>query len=288
MQVDRLANALGAEVVGLDLSAPLADDLQRELRAHWLEHKVLLFRGQHLTPPQLLAFTRRFGELERHDSYPQHLRHPDHAELLLVKASEIDGRRVTFGQQWHGDLTYTLCPAAGACLYCLTMPPVGGDTVFANIEMALAALSPTLRTLLDRLEAVHDITHGRSFARATAAQLEAARLRNPPVIQPVVRRHPETGRSGLFISEWMCSRFAGMTEDESAGLLRFLNAHCVREEFTLRQRWQVGDVLLWDNRSTIHVALADYPSQADRKLLRASIIGEPLGRPCNLPEEEPT
>jgi len=281
MQVERLANALGAEVAGVDLSVPLTDEAQRALRTQWLEHKVLLFRGHRLTPPQLIAFCRRFGELERHDSYPEHLRHPDHPELLLVKASEIDGRRVTFGQQWHGDLTYTLRPAAGACLHCLTLPPVGGDTVFANTEMALAALSPTMQAMLDGLEAVHDITHGRSFARATDAQRAAARLRNPPVIQPVVRRHPETGRRALFISEWMCPRFAGMTEEESAGLLRFLNAHCVREEFTFRQRWQVGDLLLWDNRSTIHVALADYPPQAPREMLRASLVGEPLGRPCN-------
>ena len=279
MEVIRLANALGAEIVGVDLSAPLDDRTRNALLELWPEHKVLLFRGQTLTPAQLIRFSASFGELERHDNYPPQLRHPDHAELLVVKATQVDGRRVTFGQQWHGDLTYTLRPAAGACLYCLTMPPVGGDTVFANTEMALAALSPAMQQMLAPLEVVHDITHGRSLRQASDAHRAAAARLNPPVIQPMVRAHPQTGRKSLFISEWMCSRIAGMTEDESVGLLRFLNAHCVREEFTFRQRWQVGDVLVWDNRSTIHVALADYPVDAARELLRTSIVGEPLGRP---------
>jgi taurine dioxygenase len=126
---------------------------------------------------------------------------------------------------------------------------------------------------------VHDITNGRTFSEADAEQIEAARRRNPPVIQPVVRVHPETGRRALFVSEWMCSRIAGMTADEGRELIRFLCRHLVREEFTFRQRWQPGDLLMWDNRATVHMALADYPDDAERELLRASIKGNPLGRP---------
>jgi len=279
MDLVRLAAALGAEVRGIDLAQPLDDARQRQLRAWWLEHQVLLFRDQRLTPQQLIAFSRGFGELEVHDNYQPELRHPQHPELLVVRTRRVDGRRVAFGQQWHADLTYTLRPATGSCLYCVALPEVGGDTLFANLALAWQALTPTMQSLLEGLEAVHDITHGNSFRDASAQQVEAARRRNPPVVQPVVRIHPETGRKALFVSEWMCSRIDGMTEAEGRGLIRFLCAHSVREEFTFRQRWRVGDVLLWDNRSTVHKALADYSDDERRELLRTSIVGNPQGRP---------
>ena len=136
-----------------------------------------------------------------------------------------------------------------------------------------------MRSLLEQLEAIHDITNGRTFSEASVDHIEAARRRNPPVIQPVVRTHPETGRKALFVSEWMCNRIAGMTAEESRDLVRFLCAHAVREEFTFRQRWRPGDVLMWDNRATVHMALADYPDDAERELLRTSIKGNPEGRP---------
>lgn len=279
MRVTRLANALGAEVEGIDLSQPIGADELGELRKLWLEHLVLVFRGQSLIPAQLIDFSRRFGELETHENYQAELRHPHHPELLVVRTTRVNGRRVAFGQQWHADLSYTLRPSMGSCLYCLKMPSVGGDTLFANTVMAYEALSPTMRSVVDQLEAVHDITNGRTFSEADAEQIEAARRRNPPVIQPVVRVHPETGRRALFVSEWMCSRIAGMTADEGRELIRFLCRHSVREEFTFRQRWQPGDLLMWDNRATVHMALADYPDDAERELLRASIKGNPLGRP---------
>lgn len=278
MEVIRLSAALGAEVRGIDVSKPLGADALAHLRGLWLEHKVVLFRGQSLSAAQLIAFSRQFGELERHDNYQPELRHPEHPELLVVRATELGGRRITFGQQWHADLTYTVRPSMGSCLYCLAMPEVGGDTLFANMEMAYDALSPAMQRIAEGLEAVHDITHGRSHRAATPEQRAATLARNPPVIQPVVRVHPETGRKSLFVSEWMCTRFAGMTEEESRGLIDFLCRHSTREELTFRQRWRVGDVLMWDNRATVHMALADYPPGARRELLRTSIRGTPLGR----------
>lgn len=280
MKATRLANALGAEVTGLDLSRPLSDQQQTELRALWLEHLVLRFREQSLTPEQLIAFSARFGELERHDNYQSELRHPDHPELLIVKATQVEGRRVIFGQQWHSDLSYTLRPSMGSVLHCLKVPPVGGDTLFANTAMAYDALSPTMQRIADRLESVHDIANGRGHRHASAAQLEATRKRNPPVIQPVVRTHPETGRKALFVSEWMCKGIVGMSEEEGTGLMRFFCDHAVREQFTFRQQWRTGDVLIWDNRSTVHVALADYPADAARELIRTSITGNAQGRPA--------
>lgn len=279
MKATRLASALGAEVTGLDLARPLSEAQRRELRTLWLEHMVLLFRGQSLTAEQLIAFSSNFGELERHDNYQPELRHPDHPELLIVKATQVEGRRVFFGQQWHSDLSYTLRPSLGSVLYCMKLPPVGGDTVFSNTAMAFDALSPAMQRIAERLEAVHDIANGRGHRHTTAAQLEATRRRNPPVIQPVVRVHAETGRKALFVSEWMCSDIIGMPEEEGRPLMRFFCDHSVREQFTFRQQWEVGDVLVWDNRSTLHVALADYPPDAERQLMRTSITGTPLGRP---------
>lgn len=278
MHVRRLAHALGAEVSGLDLSVPLDSVTVRQLRQLWLEHLVVLFRDQNLSPSQLIAFSRNFGDLERHDNYQSELRHPDHPELLVVRAKEVDGRRVTFGQQWHSDLSYTLRPSNGSVLYCLQMPPVGGDTLFSNMYMAYEALSPTMKRIVDELECVHDLVNGRSHRDASLEHKEATRSRNPPVVQPVVRVHPETSKKALFVSEWMCTRIAGMSLEESAGLIDFLCRHSTREEFTYRQVWRVGDVLMWDNRATVHMALADYPPTAKRELLRTSIGGEPLGR----------
>lgn len=277
MDVSRIANALGAEVRGIDLAQPLSPAQARELHALWLEHLVLLFRGQSLSPRQLIDFSRNFGELERHDNYQGELRHPDHAELLVVKAKQVDGRRVTFGQQWHSDLSYTLRPSKGSVLHCLALPPVGGDTLFSNMVMAYDALSPAMKRIVDGLECVHDLVNGRSHRDAPLAHKEATRKRNPPVVQPVVRVHPETGRKALFVSEWMCTRIDGLTREEGQGLIDFLCRHSTREEFTFRQKWQVGDVLMWDNRATVHMALADYPPDAQRELLRTSITGEPLG-----------
>lgn len=278
MEIRRIANALGAEVEGVDLSLPLTPARRDELNAHWLEHLVLRFRGQRLTPEQHIAFSRQFGVLETHENYTPELRHPDHPELLVVKAKTLGGRRITFGQQWHADLSYTTRPAKGSALYCLKMPPVGGDTLWSNMVMAYETLSPAMRRIADRLECVHELTNGRSHRNATPAQRAASLELNPPVIQPVVRVHPETGRKALFVSEWMCTRVVGMSPEEGRGIIDFLCRHSTREELTFRQRWQPGDVVLWDNRATVHMALADYPPDADRELLRTSIAGEPLGR----------
>ncbi|WP_430397899.1 TauD/TfdA dioxygenase family protein [Ferrovibrio sp.] len=278
MDIKPIAAGLGAEVTGIDLAQPLDAATVKALRQAWLKYLVLLFRGQTMTPQQLIDFSARFAPLETHESYQPELRHPDHPELLVVKASEVGGRRIVFGQQWHSDLSYTTRPSLGSCLYCRKLPSVGGDTLFANMYMAYDELSPAMQRLLERLEVVHDLSNGRSLRNASHEAREGARRRNPPVAQPAVRVHPETGRKALYISEWMCPRFVGMSEEESAGLLRFLFDHSVQEPFTMRQRWRVDDVLMWDNRATIHMALADYAIGEPRELLRTSMMGEDCGR----------
>jgi len=279
MQVRLIANALGAEVLGLDLSQPITGAQASEIKALWNEHLVLLFRGQHLSPEQMIRFSANFGELERHDNYRSEVRYADHPELLRVKTTHVAGRRLTFGQQWHSDLSYTLKPAHGTVLHCLAIPEVGGDTLFASMIAAYDGLSPTMQRIVGDLECVHDISFGKSHRDGPPEHLADVRKRNPPVIQPVVRVHPQTGRKALFVSEWVCTRIVGMSLEESRGLIDFLCRHSTREEFTFRQSWQVGDVLMWDNRATVHMALADYRDDTAREMMRTSITGTPLGRP---------
>jgi taurine dioxygenase len=278
MKIVPIASALGADVVDLDLPQPMSAAQRDQLIQAWRSHLVLRVRGQSLNPEGLIGFSRNFGELERHDNYLPEVRHEDHPEVLLIKSTNVKGEQVVFGQQWHADLTYTLHPAKGACLYCVKLPPAGGDTLFSNMYLAYETLSPAMRTIVDRLEAVHDLTHGNSYRHKTLEQIEQARRRNPAVIQPLVRVHPHTGRKALCVSEWMCRRIVGMSEDESHGILRFLFDHSTRPEFTFRQTWQIGDVLLWDNYATIHMALKDYAPGAPRELLRTSIAGVACGR----------
>lgn len=278
MKITALAGALGADVAGLDLSQPLGEDERARVTQLWGSHLVLRFRGQQLTPLQLIAFSRNFGELERHDNYIADLRHEELPELLRVKATNVKGEKIVFGQQWHSDLSYTTRPSLGSCLYSLRTPSSGGDTLFSSMIAAYEALSPAMQRFVDPLHSVHDITHGRIYHGRTWEQHAESRKRNPPVIQPMVRVHPPTGRKALFVSEWMSSRVVELAPDEGRAVLEFLAAHCARPEFTFRQTWLPGDVLMWDNRATIHMALADYAPGEPRELLRTSLVGEPLGR----------
>ena len=276
-EIKPLASALGAEIIGLDMSQPIDDDTQARLRQAWLKHLVLLFRGQQLTPEQMIAFSRRFAEPHTHTNYEAELRHPDHAELLLVKSRHVAGRDVRFGEQWHSDMSFTTRPALASVLYARSMPETGGDTVWANMYMAYETLSEPLRRFLDTLEVVHDLNNGTTHRVRPTAMIEASRRRNPPVRQPAVRIHPETGRKALFVNEWACPQFIGMTREESQPILEMLFRHSTQPEFQFRQKWKRDDLLIWDNRCTIRLALKDYTDFSSRELMRTSLVGEPSG-----------
>ena len=280
MKIRRLSNALGAEVMGVDLSTSLHPDQIAAIRAAWMEHQVLLFRDQVLTPEAHIAFSRQFGELDRHDALPRY-RHPEHAEIFMVTNHMIDGKpsatRNT-GRQWHTDLSYTTRPACGALLYCREAPPVGGDTMFANMYRAYESLTPGMRALLDPLWAVHDVMGSRDLRTRDPQQVAELRRLNPPVAQPVVRTHPETGRKALYVNEMLSTHFTGMTAEESRPILQFLFEHSTPHENVYRHPWHVNDLLMWDNRCTIHIALADYEHSSPRHMLRTTILGEALGR----------
>lgn len=276
--IRKRASALGAEVVGLDLRAELSEDTVRRLRAAWLEHIVLVFRGQDLSHEQHIAFSRRFGALDDHDSIPK-FRHPDHPELLLVTNFENTGKRLAVGRQWHSDLSTTTRPAMGSLLYCQEAPPAGGDTMFANMYRAWETLSPAFRSMLEGRFALHDMTVAKETrTRRSAEELADIRRRNPPVLQPVARVHDETGRPALYVAEMTSMVLEGMTEEESAPILRFLYEHSVVPENVYRHRWQPGDLLMWDNRCAIHIALGDYGDHERRVMHRTTLLGAPSGR----------
>ena len=266
-----LSSALGAEIFGVDLGEPLDDGTVRALRVALLEHVVIFFRDQELSPPQLLALAERFGEVVE---YPLIKGLPE-CPLVLPVIKEPE-ERANFGGVWHSDTAYLERPAMASLLYALETPPAGGDTMFANMYQAYETLSEGMRRLLDRLSAVN--VAGKAVAlqtrkemyskRATAADVEAV-----STVHPVVRTHPETGRKSLYVNLAHTLRFEGMTEAESAPLLDYLFAWQVQPEFTCRFRWRPGSLAFWDNRASQHYPLNDYHGYR-RVMHRVTLMGD--------------
>jgi taurine dioxygenase len=271
LEVSRIAGALGAEVHGADLSTPLTEERASAIRHALLEHLVIFFRGQQLTPPQFMAFARAMGTPVE---YPFVKGLPEHPEVVEVK--KLEHERVNFGGIWHTDTAYLPRPPMGSMLLALEVPPFGGDTLFANQYLAYEALSPGMRRLLDRLVAVNssakaDVTRTREDRLRTDARDDA---RTEYVAEhPVVRTHPETGRKSLYVNVAHTVRFKDMTEEESAPLLGWLHRHQVQPQFTCRFRWQVGSLAFWDNRCTLHNPINDYHGYR-RVMHRITLAGD--------------
>jgi taurine dioxygenase len=273
-----LSHALGAEIRGLDLASGLDDAVVDAIQAVWNENHILLFRGQKLTPAEHIAFSRRFGALDRHDSTP-HYRMPDYPELLQISTRKVDGKPSetrNVGRNWHSDYSYTDRPAAASMLYCVEKPPIGGDTMFCNMVRAYETLSDKMKSLVDTLEAVYDIGLVAGINERDPQKTADVRRLNPPIAHPAVRVHPLSGKKALYVSE-RASHFHGMTQAESRPLIQFLCAHATSPENVYRHRWQVNDLILWDNRTTMHMALADFDQAAPRHMLRTTLLGEPSG-----------
>lgn len=245
-------HALGAEVLGLDLSQPLAEaDFARLHRAH-LDHHVLVFRGQQqLTPGQQIGFSRRFGPLQIHVLHQFQL--AGHAEILIVSNIRENGRPIGLGDAghyWHSDLSYVERPSLGSMLLAQELPAEGGDTLFADQHTAYEALPPALKHRLEGLRAEHwylckyEELRRRNPWRPALSDEQKAQVR--PMVHPVLRTHPETGRRALFVSEHFTTRIVGLPEAESRALLDELFAHSTQPAFIYRHRWQPGDMVFWD------------------------------------------
>ncbi|AOJ84175.1 taurine dioxygenase [Burkholderia savannae] len=272
LKLTRLTPAIGAIVDNVDLANAADGDLRRDIRDALAHHQVLFFRDQRLSAARHRDFAAGFGDLHVHPIYPSH---PQAREIMVLDNAVFDLKDNAI---WHTDVTFVETPPSASILAARTLPETGGDTLWGSGFAAYGALSDRVKTQLDGLTAQHDFTKSFPLKRfgLTAddrARWEDTRMKNPPVTHPVVRTHPENGRKALFVNEGFTTEINELPEEESAALLRFLFAHQSRPEFTLRWRWQAGDVAFWDNRSTIHYAVNDYGS-AHRVMHRATIVGD--------------
>ena len=277
--------ALGAEVGGVDLSRDLDDATFGAIERAWNDHSVLLFRDQTIDEARHISFSRRFGDLEVH-VLDQYL-HPEHPEILIV-SNVMDGDHhvgiYDAGRYWHTDLSYMAVPSRGSLLYAVEVPhdaagePLG-DTLFASTAAAYDALPADTRHRLSGLKAEFSLAnrHAKLVADGDpdAALSDTHQAKAPPVVHKVVRTHPVTGRRSIYVNEGQTSRILGLPEDESHDLLRELCAHCTRPEFVYRHRWQAGDLLIWDNIPTQHIAICDYALPQRRYMHRTTLRGTP-------------
>ena len=271
-----VAGRIGAEIVGVDLSTNLSDDIISDIRKTLVQYKVIFFRGQHqLDADGQIAFARRFGEVTTaHPTVPSLAEHPEVLDLDY-------GRTVARANNWHTDVTFVDRPPLGSILRAIVIPPTGGDTVWANSVTAYEDLPAHLRNLADQLWAVH--SNAYDYAAAAVDVPEETRAYRDvftstvyETLHPVVRVHPESGERGLFIGGFV-RRFKGLSSTESSDILRLLQSYVTRLENTVRWRWQVGDVAFWDNRATQHYAIDDYGNQP-RRVQRVTIVGDvPVG-----------
>ena len=286
MKVRQVSHAIGAEITEIDLSRPLTDAQWNDIYAAWLQHIVLIFPGQKLTPEQLIGFAGRFGPLDDHreDTVSRMESHP---EIFIIGNHMVNGklsRTRDVGRQWHSDHSYTTRPTLLSMLYCRSLPPVGGTTAFSNMYMAYDMLSDKMKEIVGNLEGVHEMLHflSRPTLMWTPAIKNPASIaeRYPPVVHPLVLTHPETGKKALYVSEAQVKGIEGLTQDEASGLLEFLFRHCVTPEFTYRHTYSTDDLVFWDNRACQHLALSDYVKDPNvpRVMHRLTVLGTKRGR----------
>jgi taurine dioxygenase len=271
IRVQPLSPALGAEISGVDLGEPLIDDTVAEIRRAFLDHLVIFFHHQSLTPEQYLRFARTLGEPSEYpfvaglDGYPE-----------ITEVIKKEDERINFGGIWHSDTTYLECPPMGTMLYARVIPTTGGDTLFANMVMAYENLSAGMQRLLIGLTAVN------SAEKDDAAATRVDRLRERPrevgetvtvAEHPIVRTHPETGRKALYVNPGHTVGIVGFSEAESAPILDYLFRHQTQPEFTCRFRWRRDSLAFWDNRATQHYPLNDYHGH-HRAMQRITLAGD--------------
>jgi len=273
-----VAGPLGAEVFGLDLSRPLSDDDFAALHRAHLDHHLLIFRDMRITPTQQVAFSRRFGPLQIHVLRQFQL--PSDPEVLIISNIKENGQPIGLGDAgayWHSDLSYKEIPSLGSMLHAQELPQDGGDTLFANQHTAWESLPQSLQDRVANLRAEHSYLakyaelQRRNPWRPNLTQAQIDEVK--PVVQPVVRVHPETGRRALFVSEHFTTRIVGVEQEESDALLAELFELGTRPEHVYRHQWQPHDMVFWDNRSLMHLA-AGCPEDQRRKLYRTTIEGD--------------
>lgn len=285
LQAQRLSPALGMEVLDFDAANCSAERFSQLLQAWHDAQGLLVIRNARLTPAQHIAFGARFGEPTVGRRTPESVLadyyHPRHPEIYRVSNKVVDGvpqGREDAGTYWHSDGSHSEVPPRCCLLHGLEIPPYGGDTQFASMTLAYDALSETMKGMLSGLHAVHTLANtiegerANSYAKEFAGKAELAKAKS--ATHPIVRIVPETGRKALFVNPGFTANIVGMTPRESNALLAFLFAHCTQPEFIYRHKWSQHDLVIWDNRCTMHYAVSDYKSYGQRYMHRVTIRGE--------------
>ncbi|MEM7269124.1 MAG: TauD/TfdA family dioxygenase [Pseudomonadota bacterium] len=269
MRITRIAGALGAEISGFDIGERPDDASMATVREAFLEHGVILLRGQACSPDDQVAFARRFGDLIDYPFVEPLEGHPE-----IIPVIKLPEERANFGGLWHTDTAYLQEPPMATMLLARELPPFGGDTIFACGCAAYEALSDGLKETLGGLRCINRsggavVTATRAESRARSGTAAAEK----EAMHPVIRMHPETGRKSLYVNPAHSACFEGMTVAESAPLLEWLFHHQIRPEFTCRIRWSIGDLALWDNRRCLHNPVNDYHGHR-REMHRITIAGD--------------
>lgn len=277
LSVRRLTGAMGAEISGVDLSSDLSDEQFGEIRDALFTFGAIGFRDQQLSFDDHYKFAQRFGSLEVHpivngmENYPE-----------IIKMHKPAGTAASFGVGWHTDNSFFEKPSLGSIVYAEIIPPQGGDTLFANQQLAFESLSEGMKSMLRRLTAIH--TANDAYTSPTALEkydgkgpitYKHSEIISEQVEHPVIIKHPVTGKEALYVNPMFTSHFKGWTKEESQPLIAQLCAHAVREDFQCRFRWEKGSVAMWDNRIVQHAALNDY-EQYERLLYRITVNGDTL------------
>jgi taurine dioxygenase len=269
-----LSDHTGAEVRGLDLSQPIDEVLRRRLNQAFVEHSVLVFRDQHLSPHQLLTAVQLFGEV-----LPQHNTRfalPECPQIHYISNQDTypDGKRYIPGEGYHTDHSNAAEPPKATVLHAVKLPDQGGDTQFVNMHRAYEDLPPAMRARIDGVRAMH-VYQSRFSERKLMALSDANRARVPDaVLHPLVRTHPESGRKAIYLNPIRIEGIEGMQENEALGLLDQLLSHATQPRYEYRHRWQQGDVVMWDNRCLLHKANGDYDMSQVRYLYRIMLKGD--------------
>lgn len=268
-----LSDIMAAEIRGLDLAQDIDDALRDAIREAFLQYRVLCFRDQHLSGQQLVAFSERFGPLESHINHE--FRGDAIPELHRVSNLGDDGRptrklKARGNFHWHTDKSYLPVPSLATLLHAVELPPEGGATQFADMQAAYDALPPDRKTEFAGLRVVHSWEQSRINSGSRPAS-EQEKRDAPPVVHPLVRTHPETGRRGLYIGDHS-SHIEGRPFAEGRAFLAELQEQATGDRFVYRHRWQPGDLIMWDNCSLLHRATADFDLDRHRRVLHRTVI----------------
>ena len=268
-----LTEHTGAEVTGLDFTRPTDPATRERLNAAFAQHHVLVMRDQRFTPDAFKAAAQVFGELLPHDKKEHHV--PGHPDVYYISNDEIvDGRRIIPGETFHTDHSNHPRPPKATMLYAVELPSRGGDTQYVNMHEAYRDLAPETKEKIAGLKAVHVYLSKYSPRRLGAISRESLRDVPPPGVHPLVRTHPENGRKALYLNPVRMESIPGLEDAEALALIEMLMRHATQKKYEYRHRWRPGDWVIWDNRSVMHQANADYDMRERRYLWRLMLKGE--------------